>query len=129
MRIVFSTPLAPLLFMPDAQNQEDWFAVKKTLPKARRKSAKTRKKLQPPAQPAVQQIALPFQADGHTLAAVHQVADPQAPAANHASLVASSRLRVVREFDSAISPSCAGRMVISGRMADVCAELERMSHA
>ena len=38
-----------------------------------------------------------------------------------------SQLRIVREFDSAISPSCAGRMVISGRMADVCAELERMS--
>ena len=37
------------------------------------------------------------------------------------------QLRVVREFDSAVSPSCAGRMVISGRMADVCAELERMS--
>lgn len=38
-----------------------------------------------------------------------------------------SQLRVVREFDLAVGPSCAGRMVISGRMADVCAELERMS--
>lgn len=38
-----------------------------------------------------------------------------------------SRLRVVREFDSNVSPSCAGRMVISGRMADVCAELDRMA--
>ena len=38
-----------------------------------------------------------------------------------------SRLRVVREFDSNVGPACAGRMVISGRMADVCAELERMS--
>ena len=37
------------------------------------------------------------------------------------------RLRVVREFDSAVSPDCAGRMVISGRMADVCAELDRMA--
>jgi hypothetical protein len=36
------------------------------------------------------------------------------------------RLKVVRELDSGVSPSCAGRMVISGRMADVCAELERM---
>jgi hypothetical protein len=36
------------------------------------------------------------------------------------------RLKVVREFDSGVSSSCAGRMVISGRMADVCAELERM---
>lgn len=37
------------------------------------------------------------------------------------------RLKVVREFDSTVSPACAGRMVISGRMADVCAELERMA--
>ena len=39
----------------------------------------------------------------------------------------SNSLRVVRESDSAISPDCAGRMVISGRMADVCAELDRMA--
>ena len=36
-------------------------------------------------------------------------------------------LRVIRESDSAIGAECAGRMVISGRMADVCAELERMA--
>jgi hypothetical protein len=36
-------------------------------------------------------------------------------------------LRVVRESDPAIKPDCAGRMVISGRMADVCAELDRMA--
>lgn len=38
-----------------------------------------------------------------------------------------SRLRIVREFDANVGPSCAGRMVISGRMADVCAELDRMA--
>jgi len=38
-----------------------------------------------------------------------------------------SRLRIVREFDANVGPACAGRMVISGRMADVCAELERMA--
>lgn len=38
-----------------------------------------------------------------------------------------SRLKVVREFEAGVSPSCAGRMVISGRMADVCAELDRMA--
>ncbi|CDS55234.1 hypothetical protein [Polaromonas sp. CG9_12] len=38
-----------------------------------------------------------------------------------------SVLRVVRESDAAIQPDCAGRMVISGRMADVCAELDRMT--
>ena len=36
-------------------------------------------------------------------------------------------LRVIRESDSAIGAECAGRMVISGRMADVCAELDRMA--
>lgn len=40
---------------------------------------------------------------------------------------APRRLKVVREFEAGISPSCAGRMVISGRMADVCAELDRMA--
>ncbi len=34
-------------------------------------------------------------------------------------------VRVVRVPDSS-APGCAGRLVISGRMADVCAELERM---
>ena len=38
-----------------------------------------------------------------------------------------SGLRVLREFEPGASPACAGRMVITGRMADVCAELERMS--
>jgi hypothetical protein len=37
------------------------------------------------------------------------------------------RLKVLREFEPGVSPKCAGRMVISGRMADVCAELDRMS--
>ena len=40
---------------------------------------------------------------------------------------APSGLRVLREFEPGASPACAGRMVITGRMADVCAELERMS--
>ena len=38
-----------------------------------------------------------------------------------------SRLRIVRAFEAGVGPSCAGRMVISGRMADVCAELDRMA--
>ena len=49
-------------------------------------------------------------------------------ARNHAlQSQAPSRLRILREFEPGASPACAGRMVISGRMADVCAELERMS--
>ncbi len=38
-----------------------------------------------------------------------------------------SRLKIVRELDASVSASCAGRMIISGRMADVCAELDRMA--
>ena len=40
---------------------------------------------------------------------------------------ACSRLKIVRAFEPGVSPAYAGRMVISGRMADVCAELDRMA--
>lgn len=36
-------------------------------------------------------------------------------------------LKIVREFEPGTSRSCAGRLIISGRMSDVCAELERMA--
>ena len=35
-------------------------------------------------------------------------------------------LRVMRIAEQGDAPSCAGRMVSSGRMADVCAELDRL---
>jgi hypothetical protein len=35
-------------------------------------------------------------------------------------------LRVLRVAENGPRSDCAGRMVISGRMADVCAELDRM---
>ena len=38
----------------------------------------------------------------------------------------ASRVKVLRELELGINPLCAGRMRMSGRMADVCAELERM---
>ena len=37
------------------------------------------------------------------------------------------RLKVMREFDPGIKRSQTGRMVISGRMTDVCAELDRIA--
>lgn len=37
-----------------------------------------------------------------------------------------ARLKVVRRFEPDISPLCVGRMTMSGSMADVCAELDRM---
>ena len=57
-----------------------------------------------------------FQASTHIIGSAARGAEP-------------SRLRVLREFEPGASPACAGRMVISGRMADVCAELERMTMA
>jgi hypothetical protein len=80
------------------------------------------------------QLALPFASSRpHTTstgAAVHRAATDAASAKIRNPPLkkpVSSRLRVVREFDSNVGPACAGRMVISGRMADVCAELDRMA--
>ena len=52
---------------------------------------------------------------------------PEPAPVNARAAPCSASLRVVREADSAIASDCAGRMVISGRMADVCAELDRMA--
>lgn len=49
------------------------------------------------------------------------------PCSTATQVASRNSLRVVREVDSGISPDCAGRMVISGRIADVCAELDRMA--
>lgn len=81
------------------------------------------------ARRAPSQLTLPFASGSTTVP--RQPTTANAAAAKSGKTVskmpAPSRLRVVREFDSAVSPACAGRMVISGRMADVCAELERMT--
>ncbi len=42
-------------------------------------------------------------------------------------LVARRPLRIVRIQEAGQAPSLVGRMVISGRMADVCAELDRLA--
>lgn len=68
------------------------------------------------AQQIHHQLVLPFDCGGATIAG--KIASKK-PGCRH--------LKVVREFDSGVSPAFAGRMVISGRMADVCAELERMT--
>ena len=43
-----------------------------------------------------------------------------------AQAVQATPLRVVRLSEAGATPECAGRMRISGRMADVCAELDRL---
>lgn len=50
----------------------------------------------------------------------------QRPAARSVA-VPSRPLRVLRVVDGPLPPAGAGRMVISGRMADVCAELDRLA--
>lgn len=70
------------------------------------------------AQSAIKKIAV---------GARHSMASGQKTCQTVAKAAAPRRLKIVREFEAGISPSCAGRMVISGRMADVCAELDRMA--
>ena len=50
-------------------------------------------------------------------------------AANQCLRVQALPLRVIRSIDQQIPATASGRMVISGRMADVCAELERLADA
>ena len=62
---------------------------------------------------------------------VHAYKSPKRPSAMPAKTnsagVPAQRLKIVRQFEPGASRSCAGRLVISGRMSDVCAELERMA--
>lgn len=53
---------------------------------------------------------------------------PRAAASDNANRGPVRRpLRVVRAAEPLRAPASAGRMVISGRMADVCAELDRLA--
>ena len=74
------------------------------------------------AQRASGQLALPFVSGAATASRESAQVNKTPPKGG-----TPSRLRIVREFDANVSPACAGRMVISGRMADVCAELDRMA--
>lgn len=51
----------------------------------------------------------------------------RAEGSKHAKFPARRPLRVVRVMEAGQSPAQVGRMVISGRMADVCAELDRLA--
>ncbi|MBA2675154.1 hypothetical protein [Ramlibacter sp.] len=52
---------------------------------------------------------------------------PRAMPAVPAAVPRARPLRVVRVFEGPQPRAAAGRMVISGRLADVCAELDRMA--
>ena len=87
-------------------------------------------RLVPPARAplAHQRLTLPFARAGspHHNHASGRVSSFKS-AAFDAKNPAIARLKVVREHDAAVSPACAGRMTISGRMADVCAEIDRLA--
>ena len=52
---------------------------------------------------------------------------PAKPSQYNNPTASLQRLKIVRQFEPGANRSSAGRLVISGRMADVCAELERMA--
>ncbi|MGA0572740.1 hypothetical protein ACO2Q9_18645 [Variovorax sp. VNK109] len=56
-----------------------------------------------------------------------QEASVSAPSCQRQAVIKSRPLRVVRVVEPQTQRACAGRMVISGRMADVCAELDRLA--
>ena len=58
----------------------------------------------------------------HPAQAIHS----RAISAQDNRLAKQLALRVLRVAEHGEAPNCAGRMVISGRMADVCAELDRL---
>ena len=77
-------------------------------------------------------LARPLTSPALTYRAPNAASKDTAPAAakRHVKNLSSApvqRLRVSRQFEPGVNRSCAGRLVISGRMSDVCAELERMS--
>jgi hypothetical protein len=85
---------------------------------------------------AVDALFTPLQQFARTLArrftgapAVQLATPAAANACRRVSRAGTTRpLRVVRVLEASASPSAsAGRMVISGRMADVCAELDRLA--
>ena len=85
--------------------------------------------LMPPPEPVAFSLRVP--PAPCTLAQRRALPVPIAPecaaAAHHARHNPQRPLRVVRVVDAGHVPCNAGRMVISGRMADVCAELDRLA--
>jgi hypothetical protein len=57
----------------------------------------------------------------------HRAVSASTQAIKSARPAVSTPLRVVRLSEGGERPGSAGRMVISGRMADVCAELDRLA--
>jgi hypothetical protein len=77
------------------------------------------------------QLAHPVPHIGQTDTTINPIAPcvrlARADFSNHAKVTARRPLRIVRVMEAGQTPSQVGRMVISGRMADVCAELDRLA--
>ena len=84
------------------------------LTQGRRKLGARRAQRKPQPRQAAMQLPLPIMASTETPSPTRVPARP---------------LRVVRVFEGAQPRAAAGRMVISGRLADVCAELDRLAAA
>jgi hypothetical protein len=69
--------------------------------------------------------AMAYRASAHPYKTL-KLADAK-PAQKSPSTAKVQRLKIVRQFEPGANRSCAGRLVISGRMSDVCAELDRMA--
>jgi len=76
--------------------------------------------------PAIRVSALPKQ-DGQSIAPKFIAPHAITTGATGSSCVIRKPLRVVRVVEAGQARACVGRMVISGRMADVCAELDRLA--
>ena len=75
--------------------------------------------------------AAPRQPSASTPSAIKSIAicaHPSRTTGRNRSYAKAARpVRVLRVVESNAAPASAGRMVISGRMADVCAELDRLA--
>ena len=69
--------------------------------------------------------AVPHAAPGSAVLRTSRITYPSTMP--HISAKPIHRVRVVRNIDAALPADRAGRMVVSGRFADVCAELDRLA--
>jgi hypothetical protein len=76
---------------------------------------------------ATSRVAVPSQARLSVRRPYSFLSDQQASRTGPTTPAPINRLKIVRVVDASARRDCAGRMVISGRMADVCAELDRMA--
>ncbi|WP_395011886.1 hypothetical protein [Undibacterium sp.] len=75
--------------------------------------------------PSTAPSAAPHAAPGSAVLRTSRITYPSTMP--HISAKPIHRVRVVRNIDTALPADRAGRMVVSGRFADVCAELDRLA--